>query len=98
MRIQVPLTLLWLATSATSKLLVDYNASRDDTVSEMGQLNLEEARKHTIPSNTADLYIQAGKDWRGAKAAHFHRKRTTSGSFVTCPSSPPPTNQPVLQN
>jgi hypothetical protein len=75
MRIQVPLTLLCLATSVTSKLLVDYNADRGDNVSEMGQLNLEEARNHTIDSNTDDLYIKAGKDWRGTKAAHFHRKK-----------------------
>jgi hypothetical protein len=81
--------------SATSKLLVDYNASRGDAVSEMGQPNLEEARNHTIDSNTPDLYIKAGKDWRGTKAAHFHRKKDYI-RFVTCPSSPPPTNLPVL--
>jgi hypothetical protein len=80
MCIQNILTLLWLATSATSKLLVDYNAERGDEISKIGLMNLEQARGDTIKSNTEDLYIKAGTDWRGTKSAHFHRKK----GYIRC--------------
>lgn len=68
-------TLLYLALGASSKLLVDYNADRDDKVSTLGLMNLEELRGQPIKENTDDLFIKAGKDWRGKKSAHFHRKK-----------------------
>ena len=67
--------ILSLAISATSKLLVDYNAERDDDITKLGLINLEQERNETIKSNTDDLFIKAGKDWRGKKSAHFHRKK-----------------------
>jgi hypothetical protein len=80
MRLQLLFPLLWLAGSAISKLLVDYNADRGDDVSKIGFLNLEQARGDKIKENTDDLYIKAGKDWRGSKAAHFHRKK----GYIRC--------------
>jgi hypothetical protein len=75
MRFQILLASFSLAIGIHSKLLVDYNAERGDEVSKMGLLNLEKERNNTIKSNTDDLYIKAGKDWRGTNAAHFHRKK-----------------------
>jgi hypothetical protein len=80
MHLQVFFTFLSLAGSAVSKLLVDYNADRGDDVSKIGLMNLEQARGVKIGSNTDDLYIKAGKDWRGSKAAHFHRKK----GYIRC--------------
>lgn len=75
MRLPILFTLLWVANSAFSKLLVDYNAERGDDISNIGLMNLEQARGDKVRANTDDLYIKAGKDWRGSKAAHFHRKK-----------------------
>jgi hypothetical protein len=75
MRLPILFTLLWLSNSAICKLLVDYNADRGDDVSSIGLVNLERARDDTIKANIDDLYIKADKDWRGSKAAHFHRKK-----------------------
>ncbi|CAI6340484.1 unnamed protein product [Periconia digitata] len=75
MRIYSLLSLLSLAITASSKLVVDYNAEHDDDVSKLGFANLEQARNDKIKSNTNDLYIKAGEDWRGTKSAHFHRKK-----------------------
>jgi hypothetical protein len=80
MRLPILLTLLWLADSAICKLLVNYNAEQGDDVSNMGLMNLEHIRGDTIKANTDDLYIKAGKDWRGSKAAHFHRKK----GYIRC--------------
>lgn len=75
MRLPILFTLLWLADSAICKLLVDYNADRGDDISRVGLVNLEQARNVKPKANTDDLYIKADKDWRGSKAAHFHRKK-----------------------
>lgn len=80
MRFQSLLIVLWLASSATAKLLVDYSAERDDDVSKIGLMNLEKARGGRNKANTDDLYIKAGKDWRGMKSAHFHRKK----GYIRC--------------
>lgn len=57
----------------SSKLLIDFNAARNDATSKMGQLNLEGIRGEKQSANTPALYIKSDKDWRGAKAARFHR-------------------------
>ncbi|KAF2847412.1 FAD/NAD(P)-binding domain-containing protein [Plenodomus tracheiphilus IPT5] len=81
---QLLFTLLWLANGTLSKLLVDYNAERGDDVSKIGRINLEQARGEPIKSNTDNLYIKAGKDWRGSKSAHFHRKK----AYIRCARLP----------
>ncbi|KAK8057285.1 hypothetical protein PG996_011222 [Apiospora saccharicola] len=72
---QLAATALFCASYARAALLVDYNAARGDEVSKMGQVNLEAARDERPSGNTADLYIKNDKDWKGAKSAHFHRKK-----------------------
>ncbi|KAK0706310.1 hypothetical protein B0T26DRAFT_837247 [Lasiosphaeria miniovina] len=57
-----------------SKLLIDFNAARGDDPSKMGHINLEGARGESRSSNSPDLYIKSDQDWRGEKAAHFHRE------------------------
>ncbi|KAK7937683.1 uncharacterized protein PG986_014551 [Apiospora aurea] len=68
-------TALLCASYARAALLVDYNAARGDEVAKMGLVNLEAARDEKQHENTADLYIKNDKDWKGAKSAHFHRKK-----------------------
>lgn len=80
MRLSILFALLWLTDSAICKLLVDYSAERGDDVSGIGLMNLEQARNDRIKANTDDLYVKAGKDWRGSKAAHFHRKK----GYIRC--------------
>lgn len=75
MRLTILFMISGLAIMAPAKLLIDYNAARDDDVSEMGQLNLEKERKDKPKSNSKDLYIKMDTDWRGTKCAHFHRKK-----------------------
>jgi hypothetical protein len=91
MRLPILFTLLWLSNSAICKLLVDYNADHGDDVSSIGLVNLERARDDTIKANIDDLYIKADKDWRGSKAAHFHRKK----GYIRCVRL---ANLPVLQH
>ncbi|KAK6851951.1 hypothetical protein PG995_012076 [Apiospora arundinis] len=72
---QLAVSALLAAAHASAALLVDYNAARGDGVGEMGLVNLEAARGEAQKGNTADLYIKADNDWKGAKSAHFHRKK-----------------------
>lgn len=72
---QLAATALLCASYARAALLVDYNAARGDEVTKLGLANLEAARDERPKGNTADLYIKNDKDWRGAKSAHFHRKK-----------------------
>ncbi|KAK8084229.1 hypothetical protein PG997_005500 [Apiospora hydei] len=72
---QLAVSALLCAGYATAALLVDYNATRSDDVAKMGLANLEAARDKPQHGNTADLYIKADNDWKGAKSAHFHRKQ-----------------------
>lgn len=64
---------LTLPLLAASALLLDFNAGRGDDPSTMGLINLEGARDKGQSANTPDLYIKSDKDWRGVKAAKFHR-------------------------
>ncbi|KAK7918491.1 hypothetical protein PG985_010365 [Apiospora marii] len=72
---QLAAAALLCASYARAALLVDYNAARGDEVSKMGLANLEAARGEKQSGNTADLYIKNDKDWKGAKSAHFHRRK-----------------------
>ncbi|RDW63427.1 lectin [Coleophoma cylindrospora] len=65
--------LFLFATAALAKLLVDFSAAEGDNPSVIGLRNLEAARSVAQSNNTADLYIELGKDPRNVSAAHFHR-------------------------
>lgn len=56
-----------------STSLLDFSAARGDDPSILGIRNLEAVRGDTISSNTADLYIELGKDPYGIASLHYHR-------------------------
>lgn len=71
-----PLILSLFLTFVNAKALVSYNASAGDTVSKLGQVNLEGWARADWPSGQAQnssVYFETSTDPDGVAAAHVHK-------------------------